>query len=224
MAGASEPVDVSTKQQRIAELADKVRRWDSRLWPTTSTSTGCSRPSTARARTARWAWTDRRRGLRGEPRGQPSSRCWTAPSPARTRLRRCGGSISPRRARRPKPGRWGFRRSRIKCSSGRSSWCWKPIYEQDFLDCSYGFRPGRSAHQALDEPLETDDGDGGRLDRGRGHPEVLRHDGPRPSAGLSQASGARRGAAATDRQMAQRGCPGGRVPHATRRRVRRRAG
>ena len=24
------------------------------------------------------------------------------------------------------------------------------IYEQEFLDCSYGFRPGRSAHQALD--------------------------------------------------------------------------
>ena len=25
----------------------------------------------------------------------------------------------------------------------------EPIYERDFLDCSYGFRPGRSAHQAL---------------------------------------------------------------------------
>lgn len=25
----------------------------------------------------------------------------------------------------------------------------EPIYEQDFLDCSYGFRPARSAHQAL---------------------------------------------------------------------------
>jgi group II intron reverse transcriptase/maturase len=25
----------------------------------------------------------------------------------------------------------------------------EPIFEQDFLDCSYGFRPGRSAHQAL---------------------------------------------------------------------------
>jgi group II intron reverse transcriptase/maturase len=25
-----------------------------------------------------------------------------------------------------------------------------PIYEQDYLECSYGFRPGRSAHQALD--------------------------------------------------------------------------
>jgi group II intron reverse transcriptase/maturase len=27
----------------------------------------------------------------------------------------------------------------------------EPIYEQDFLDCSYGFRPKRSAHQALQE-------------------------------------------------------------------------
>ncbi|MFZ5559175.1 MAG: reverse transcriptase domain-containing protein, partial [Pseudomonadota bacterium] len=26
----------------------------------------------------------------------------------------------------------------------------EPIFEQDFLDCSYGFRPGRSAHQALE--------------------------------------------------------------------------
>ncbi len=25
----------------------------------------------------------------------------------------------------------------------------EPVYEHDFLDCSYGFRPGRSAHQAL---------------------------------------------------------------------------
>lgn len=27
----------------------------------------------------------------------------------------------------------------------------EPIFEADFLDCSYGFRPGRSAHQALGE-------------------------------------------------------------------------
>ena len=26
----------------------------------------------------------------------------------------------------------------------------EPLYEQEFLDCSYGFRPGRGAHQALD--------------------------------------------------------------------------
>jgi len=27
----------------------------------------------------------------------------------------------------------------------------EPIFEADFLDCSHGFRPGRSAHQAMDE-------------------------------------------------------------------------
>lgn len=27
----------------------------------------------------------------------------------------------------------------------------EPVYEQEFLDCSYGFRRGRSAHQALEE-------------------------------------------------------------------------
>ena len=26
----------------------------------------------------------------------------------------------------------------------------EPVYEEDFLDCSYGFRPGRNAHQALE--------------------------------------------------------------------------
>ena len=26
-----------------------------------------------------------------------------------------------------------------------------PIYEQDFLDCSYGFGPGRGAREALDK-------------------------------------------------------------------------
>ena len=28
----------------------------------------------------------------------------------------------------------------------------EPVYEQDFLDCSYGFRPNRSAHQASGHP------------------------------------------------------------------------
>lgn len=36
------------------------------------------------------------------------------------------------------------------------------VYEQDFLDCSYGFRPGRSAHQALkavwDESMRVEGG------------------------------------------------------------------
>ena len=33
----------------------------------------------------------------------------------------------------------------------------EPIYEQDFHDCSYGFRPGRSAHQALGSAVEAGD-------------------------------------------------------------------
>lgn len=32
------------------------------------------------------------------------------------------------------------------------------VYEQDFYEGSYGFRPGRSAHQALDAPAPTDHG------------------------------------------------------------------
>jgi RNA-directed DNA polymerase len=31
----------------------------------------------------------------------------------------------------------------------------EPIFETDFEDCSYGFRPGRSAHQALDQIRAT---------------------------------------------------------------------
>jgi RNA-directed DNA polymerase len=31
----------------------------------------------------------------------------------------------------------------------------EPIFEADFEDCSYGFRPGRSAHQALDQSRAT---------------------------------------------------------------------
>ena len=31
----------------------------------------------------------------------------------------------------------------------------EPIYEQDFLDCSYGFRPGRNCHQAVSAVREN---------------------------------------------------------------------
>jgi len=31
----------------------------------------------------------------------------------------------------------------------------EPVYEQEYLDCSYGFRPGRSAHQALSKLRDT---------------------------------------------------------------------
>jgi group II intron reverse transcriptase/maturase len=37
----------------------------------------------------------------------------------------------------------------------------EPIYEQDFHPCSYGFRPGRSAHQALADLWQQTMGNGG---------------------------------------------------------------
>ena len=48
----------------------------------------------------------------------------------------------------------------------------EPLYEQDFLDCSYGFRPGRSAHQALEAHLAPDVAMGGGVALGRGYPAV----------------------------------------------------
>jgi RNA-directed DNA polymerase len=37
----------------------------------------------------------------------------------------------------------------------------EPLYEQDFLDCSYGFRPNRSAHDALEALRKQMTGMGG---------------------------------------------------------------
>ena len=38
------------------------------------------------------------------------------------------------------------------------------IYEEDFLGFSYGFRPGRSQHDALDAPAVGDSAEEGELD------------------------------------------------------------
>ncbi len=76
---------------------------------------------------------------------------WTASSPAATKRRRSGGYTSPRAMEPDRVGPSAFQLSKTRCVRGRLSWCWRLVYEQDFLPCSYGFRPGRSAHQALQE-------------------------------------------------------------------------
>ena len=48
------------------------------------------------------------------------------------------------------------------------------VYEQDFLDCSYGFRPGRSAHHALEASGIVTMASGRRVGARDRHPEVLR--------------------------------------------------
>ena len=61
----------------------------------------------------------------------------------------------------------------------------EPIFEADFLDSSYGFRPGRNAHQAIDAIRQHI---AGRVSGGlrRGPEIVLRHD---PSRCIDQVSG-----------------------------------
>ena len=52
------------------------------------------------------------------------------------------------------------------------------IYEEDFLGFSYGFRPGRGPHDALDALVVGITSTEGELDTGRRHPLVLRHGEP----------------------------------------------
>ena len=66
----------------------------------------------------------------------------------------------------------------------------EPIYERDFMAGSYGFRPGRSAHQALEAFRRAAHELSGRLCLGSGHPKVFRQLGSWPSAGISSTSGA----------------------------------
>ena len=123
----------------------KTARWASPLWPTTSIFVWLTRrirapawtaPSGVDGQTAQDYTANLADNLRSLL-DRAKSGTYQAPPVRRAYIPKGGWA---------KPGRWGFRRSRTRCSNGRSSWSWKPIYEQDFLDCSYGFRPGRSAH------------------------------------------------------------------------------
>ena len=87
----------------------------------------------------------------------------------------------------------------------------EPIYEQDFYDCSFGFRPRRSAHDALDSLWKQTHAERGKLSLGSRHPQVFRHAGSCPSAGVSPTTGTRWCGAATDREVAQRGRDGSRA-------------
>src|SRR5438093_167572 len=48
-----------------------------------------------------------------------------------------------------KHGRWGFPRSRTRLSRTPCARCCKQFMSKIFLHCSYGYRPGRSAHDAV---------------------------------------------------------------------------
>ncbi len=87
--------------------------------------------------------------VRAGPGGQP-------PAPARPREVRPYQAPPVRRVHIPKGGSTrearpiGIPTLEDKVLQRAVVMLLEPIYEQDFLDCSYGFRPRRSAHQALE--------------------------------------------------------------------------
>jgi RNA-directed DNA polymerase len=148
MAGASKPDTVSTRQQRIAELAKQAPQMGF-----TSLNHHLDLPWLAAAyqRTRQ----DGAPGVDGQTGADYGMSLFDNLTSLRDRAK-SGAYWAPpvRRVRIPKGTGHETRPLGIptledKVLQRAVVMVLEPIYEQDFLDCSYGFRPGRSAHQAL---------------------------------------------------------------------------
>src|SRR5271167_651697 len=150
MAGASKPVDVSTKQRRIAKLA-----WQSPEMGLTSLAYYIDidwlLEAFNRTRKDGAVGVDGQDGedyavnLRANLQSlldRAKSGTYQAPPVRRVHIPK-GGSTTETRP-------LGIPTLEDKVLQRAVVMLLEPIYEQDFLDCSYGFRSGRSAHQALD--------------------------------------------------------------------------
>jgi RNA-directed DNA polymerase len=148
MAGASKPDTVSTRQQRIAELAKQAP-------PMGFTSLNHHLDLPWLAEAYRRTRQDGAPGVDGQTgadyglslidnltslRDRAKSGAYRAPPVRRVRIPKGTGNET-----RP----LGIPTLEDKVLQRAVVMALEPIYEQDFLDCSYGFRPGRSAHQAL---------------------------------------------------------------------------
>ncbi len=148
MNGSSSPVDVSTKLQRIAELA----KGSPEMVMTTLAhhiDTNFLREAYRRTRkdvavgidgqTAREYAADLEANLEDLLARFKSGR-YRAPAVRRAHIPKGGGKTRP----------IGIPTFEDKVLQRAVTMVLEAVYEQDFLDCSYGFRPGRSAHQALE--------------------------------------------------------------------------
>jgi RNA-directed DNA polymerase len=150
MAGASEPVDVSTKRQRIAQLA--------RQSPEMSFTSlayfldiDWLREAYRLTRKDGAVGVDGQTGedytedLEGNLRSlleRAKSGTYQAPPVRRVHIPKAGSATETRPL--------GIPTFEDKVLQRAVVMVLEAIYEQDFLDCSHGFRPGRSAHQALE--------------------------------------------------------------------------
>ena len=150
MAGASEPVDVSTKQRRIAELA---RRSPEMGFTSLAHFIDIYWLLEAFRRTRKdgavgvdgQSGEDYAADLDGNLRSlleRAKSGTYQAPPVRRAHIPKAGSATETRPLGIPTFEDKVLQRSVVMVLEA--------VYEQDFLDYSYGFRPGRSAHQALD--------------------------------------------------------------------------
>ena len=149
MAGASEPVDVSTKQRRIAQLA----RQSPEMGFTSLAhfiDIDWLREAYRRTRKDGAVGVDGENGkdyaanLEGNLQSlleRAKSGTYQAPPVRRTYIPKAGSATETRPL--------GIPTFEDKVLQRAVVMVLEAIYEQDFKDCSYGFRPGRSAHQAL---------------------------------------------------------------------------
>ena len=148
MAGASEPDPVSTKRQRIAELAKQSPRMG---FTSLNHHLDLIWLVEAYNRTRK----DGAPGVDGQT-AEDYGRCLLDNLESLLDRAKSGTYWAPpvRRVRIPKGTGTETRPLGIptledKVLQRAVVLALEPIYEQDFLPCSYGFRPGRSAHQAL---------------------------------------------------------------------------
>jgi RNA-directed DNA polymerase len=150
MAGASNPGTVSTRQQRIAELAKQAPqmgftslnhyldlRWlyEAYLQTRRDGAPGVDGQTAA----------DYEVNLRDNLQAlldRAKSGTYRAPPVRRVQIPKGAGTAETRPI--------GIPTFEDKVLQRAVVMALEPIYEQDFRDCSYGFRPGRSAHQALE--------------------------------------------------------------------------
>ena len=150
MAGALEPDLVSTRQQRIAELAKQAPRMgftslnhhlDGRWLYEAYLRTRRDGAPGVDGQTA----ADYEANLRANLQSlldRAKSGAYRAPPVRRVWIPKGAGSAETRPIGVPTFEDKVLQRAVVMAL--------EPIYEQDFRDCSYGFRPGRSAHQALE--------------------------------------------------------------------------
>jgi RNA-directed DNA polymerase len=150
MAGASEPVDVSTKRQRIAQLARQspemgftsLAYFIDLDWLVEAFD--CTRKDGAVGVDGQDG-EDYAADLMGNLQSlldRAKSGTYRAPPVRRVHIPKAGSATEARPL--------GIPTFEDKVLQRAVVMVLEAVYEQDFKDCSFGFRPGRSAHQALD--------------------------------------------------------------------------